>query len=163
MLHGDAARAALLRGVDRMVRLMAPTLGPTPRTVAVARVIGGDPPEVLDSGATIARRTIELVDPFEDMGGMLIRNLVWQVFERVGDGTTTAGVLARAVLHEASQHVAAGAIPVLLRRGRERGMVVARGELERQARPIKRQAEIAAVVSGSLGDAALADMLAEVT
>src|SRR4051812_18301301 len=89
-LEGPAARAALLRGVDRMAALLRPTLGPVGRTVAVARIVGQEPPEILDSAATIARRMIQLADPFEDVGAMLLRHLVGQVHERVGDGTATA-------------------------------------------------------------------------
>src|SRR5690242_20138958 len=85
-LHGEAARAALLRGMQRMTALLRPTLGPLARTVAVAPFSRSQPPEILDSGATIARRTIELADPFENMGAMLVRHLAWRVFERVGDG-----------------------------------------------------------------------------
>ena len=73
----------VLRGAERMTALLRPTLGPLPRTVAVAPILGNDPPEILDSAATIARRTIQLRDPFEDMGAMLVRHLVEQVFEAV--------------------------------------------------------------------------------
>jgi chaperonin GroEL len=64
MLYGDAARAALLRGVDQMTALLAPTLGPVPRSVAVDQLVGSDPPEILDDAVTIARRVLELPDPF---------------------------------------------------------------------------------------------------
>ena len=89
ILEGPRARAALLRGMDRMTSLLRPTLGPLPRTVAIERLGGSEPPEILDSAAIIARRTIQLKDPFEDMGGMLIRHLAWRVYDRVGDGTAT--------------------------------------------------------------------------
>ena len=82
-----------------MARLLRPTLGPLSRTVAITRLTGvSQGPEVLDSGALIARRTIQLADPFEDMGGMLIRHLAWRVFERAGDGTATAAVLAQSLI-----------------------------------------------------------------
>ena len=79
MLYGDAARAALMRGVDQLVALLAPTLGPVPRSVAVGQIVGSDPPEVLDDAATIARRMIELPDSFENAGAMLIRGVVGDV------------------------------------------------------------------------------------
>jgi len=82
-----------------MTSLIRPTLGPLPRTVAVGRFVGSEPPEVLDSGATIARRTLQLADPFEDMGAMLIRHLAWRTFDLTGDGTATAAVLAQSLVH----------------------------------------------------------------
>src|SRR5207302_2932314 len=121
IVEGPAARAALLRGIDCMTRLLRPTLGPLPRTVAISPIVGSQPPEILDSAAVIARRTIQLADPFEDMGGMLVRHLMWRVFERTGDGTATAGVLACALVRQAARYVAGGAQPVALRRGIELG------------------------------------------
>ena len=133
-----------------------------PRTVAIARLVGPDPPEILDSAATIVRRTIQLADPFEDMGGMLIRHLVWRVFEREGDGGATAAVLTRALVHAGVRYIAAGGNPVALRRGMEHGLTVAAAALRRQARTIDGPAEIASVVAGGLGSAALADMIGQV-
>src|SRR4051794_1108559 len=96
--RGRFARSALLRGVERMTGLIRPTLGPLARTVAIGRLVGNDPPEILDSGATIARRTLQLADPFEDMGGMLIRHVAWRTHELVGDGSATAAVLAESMI-----------------------------------------------------------------
>src|SRR3989442_6142123 len=91
ILTGPSAHAALLRGVDRMARLLRPTLGPLPRTVAVDRITSTSRrPEILESGAAIVGRTIQLADPFENMGAMLLRHVARRVFERAGDGTTTA-------------------------------------------------------------------------
>ena len=162
IVHGPAARAALLRGMARMTGLLRPTLGPTPRTVAIARVDGPGPPEVLDSAATIARRTIQLGDPFEDMGGMIIRHLVGQVFERAGDGTATAAVLAQALTRRAEQYVTAGSNPVAVARGIRRGLPAALTALRCQARPIELPVEIAGVVAGIVRDAELAEMIGEI-
>jgi len=148
--------------MDRMTRLLRPTLGPLPRTVAIARLVGQNPPEVLDSAATIVRRTLQLADPYEDMGGMLIRHLVWRVFEREGDGGATAAVLTRSLVHAGERYIAAGGNPVALRRGMERGLAVAAAALRRQARTIDGPTEIAGVVADSLGSPELADMVAEV-
>jgi chaperonin GroEL len=153
---------ALLRGIDQMTDLIRPTLGPTARTVAIAPVHGSGPPEILDSAATIARRTIQLADPFEDMGAMLIRDLALRVFEQVGDGAATSVILARAVVRGAAHCVAAGCSPVLLRRGVERGLAVARAELERRSRSIQLPTEVASVVAGSVGDLELAEMVGEI-
>src|SRR5437016_2415343 len=143
IMQSHAAREALARGMERMGQLVQPTLGPLPRTVAVAPLLGSRPPEVLDSAATIARRTIQLADPFEDMGGMILRHLMWRVFERTGDGTATAGVLACALVRQAARYVAGGAQPVALRRGIELGARAAVDALRAQARPVELPAEIA--------------------
>jgi chaperonin GroEL len=158
---GPRALAALLRGMDQMTALVRLTLGPVPRTVAVARITSG-PPEILDNAAVIARRTLQFADPFENMGGMLIRHLVWRVFEQVGDGGATAAVLAQAMVHAGAKAIAAGANPVLVRRGLEHGLTVATDALRQQARTVDGPDEIARTVAGSLHDAALAEMIGEV-
>jgi chaperonin GroEL len=145
-----------------MTALIRPTLGPIARTVAIGRMVGSDPPEVLDSGATIARRTNQLADPFEDMGAMLIRHTAWRTHEKVGDGSATAAVIAHALLRCGLSYLAAGGNPVVVRRGLECGLTVATAQLERQARTIDGPAEIARLVFGSIGDADLASMLGEV-
>ena len=94
-----------------MTSLLRPTLGPLPRTVAISPIAGSQPPEILDNAAIIARRTIQLTDPFEDMGGMLVRHLAWRVFERVGDGGASAAVLACALVQAGTRYIAAGGNP----------------------------------------------------
>ena len=165
ILSGPPGQAALLRGVDRMARLLRPTLGPLPRTVAIARLTSTrHGPEVLDSGAIIARRTLQLADPFENMGGMLIRHIAWQVFERVGDGTATAAVLAQRLMHAGVRYIAAGGDPVSVARGMRRGSEVATAELRGLARTIDGPLEIARAVAGALGPGRLelAETLGEV-
>lgn len=162
LLHGQAARAALLRGMDLMTALLRPTLGPIPRTVAITRIAGGDVPEVLDKAATIARRTIQLPDPFEDMGGMLVREMVGRVQEQAGDGTATAAVLAQALVHEAQRYLAAGYGPVGLRRGVERGLEAALAALRQQARPIDGPEVLAGLVLGIVREPKLAEIVGEV-
>src|SRR5215469_18930827 len=130
ILAGAAAHLALMRGVDRMAGLLRPTLGPLPRTVAIGRLTSFSlGPEVLDSGAIIARRTLQLADPFEDMGAMLIRHAAWRVYERTGDGSATAGVLAQSLLRSGMRYVAAGFNPLELRAGLQLGLEVAIEEL----------------------------------
>jgi chaperonin GroEL len=162
ILNGPSARAALVRGIDLMTNLLRPTLGPLPRTVAISPILGSQPPEILDSAAVIARRTVQLTDPFEDMGGMLVRHLAWRVFDRVGDGSATAAVLAQALVHAGARYIAAGGNPVSVMRGMQCGLAVATAELRRQARTIDGPAEIASVVAGIVRRADLAEMLGEV-
>ena len=163
MLHGQPARAALLQGMQRMTGLVRPTLGPVTRMVAVARLNSRDePPEILDDAATIVRRTIQLPDPFEDMGAMIVRHLVWRVFEETGDGGATAAVLAERLMREAVRYITAGGNPVLLKRGIERGLAVARDELRRQARPVELPGDLARLAAATVGDPRLAEMVGEV-
>jgi chaperonin GroEL len=150
----------LLRGAERMAALLRPTLGPVARTVAIGRLIGNEPPEVLDSGAMIARRTNQLPDPFEDMGAMLIRHVAWRTYDSVGDGSATAAILAHSLLREGLDYLAGGGNPVGVRRGLECGLSVVLAQLEQQTRPIDGPAEIARLIRGGTGDE-LAAMLGE--
>lgn len=158
---GDDAHAALLRGVDQMTALVCPTLGPLARTVVIAGQFPNSAPEILDHAATIMRRTIQIGDPFADMGAMLVRHLAWTVFERVGDGAATAVTLAHALLHAAATPLASGADPQTLRRGIERGLTVALDELRGQARPVESAAELARCIAGIVRDPTLAGTIGE--
>jgi len=162
LLYGDPARRALLVGAGRMAGLLRPTLGPLARTVAIDRLTGSRPPEILDSGATIARRTLQIRDPFEDMGAMIVRHVAWRVFDEVGDGSATAAVLCHAALREAIRVIAAGAQPVAVRHGLECALRVARESLRNQARPIDQPALLATMLSGTLREVGLAETIAEV-
>ncbi|MGI8687080.1 MAG: chaperonin GroEL, partial [Thermomicrobiales bacterium] len=113
------------------------------------------------NAATIMRRTIQIGDPFADMGAMLVRHLAWTVFARVGDGTATAVTLAHAILHAAAPALGAGADPVATRRGVERGLAVAVQELRYQARPVESAAELARCIAGVARAPALAAMIGE--
>ncbi|CAA9552631.1 MAG: Heat shock protein 60 family chaperone GroEL [uncultured Thermomicrobiales bacterium] len=161
MLEAPRSRVALLRGMDQMTALLRPTLGPIARTVAVQGMSKTSAPEILDSAATIARRTVQLSDPFEDMGGMIVRQMVWTVFEEVGDGSATAAVLCQELMHAASPYIAAGGNAMLIKRGIERGLRIALDELRGQARPIELPSEIARSVAGTLRDDALAELIGE--
>jgi chaperonin GroEL len=162
MLDAPRARVALLRGMDQMTALVRPTLGPLARTVAIQGFNRGSAPEVLDNAATIARRTVQLDDPYLDMGGMLIRQLVWSVYEEAGDGSATAAILCQGIMHAATTYIAAGGNAMQIRRGVERGLVVALEELKRQSRPIELPSEIARAVAGTLRDESLSELIGEV-
>jgi chaperonin GroEL len=160
VLCGDDARAALLHGVDLMAAIVRPTLGPLARTVVIAGQFPNATPEILDHAATIMRRTIQIGDPFADMGAMLIRHLAWTVFTRAGDGAATAVTLAHALLHAAAPSMATGADPMALRRGIAAGLLVARQELQSQARPVE-SAVVAGCIAGIVRDPALAATISE--
>jgi chaperonin GroEL len=162
IMQAPAARAALMRGMDLMTGLLRPTLGPAARTVAIARIVGSDGPEILDSAATIARRTIQLEYPFEDMGAMIVRQMAWKVFEEAGDGAATAAVLAQAIMHEATKYIAAGGNPMIVKRGIERGLAAALAALRDQAQRLELPSEISGVVAGIVRDDTIAETIGEI-
>ena len=157
------SRQALLRGVDQMVGLLRPTIGPAGRTVAVQGMSKTSAPEILDSAATIARRTIQLANPWEDMGAMIVRQMAWTIFEEVGDGAATAAVLCQAIMHEANRLIAAGGNSMIIKRGLERALGVAQDELRRQRHHVELASEIARVILGTVRDQEIADIIGEVT
>jgi chaperonin GroEL len=162
MMRDQEARDAILRGVVKMTDVLRPTLGPAARTVAVARIGGGGSPEILDDSATIMQRTIDLEDPFESVGAMIIRDMVREVSNAVGDGAGTAAILARRTLQVASRYVAAGGNPMILKRGLEHGVRAVDGALRRQAQTIELPSELANIIRGSLRDEQLAEIVGEV-
>ena len=161
ILYGSQGRAALIRGIDKMTALVAPTLGPTAGTVAIDSLVS-QTPEILDSGATIARRTIQLADPFEDMGGMLVRHLLLTVFERVGDGTATTAVLTRALVHGLERYVASGGNARHVERGLRCALEIALSELSALAQPIAGAESIANVVAAVVHAPRIAEVVGEI-
>ena len=162
VLFAPEAHAAIRQGMDRLANLVRPTLGPTPRCVAIEHSITGHAPEVLDHAATILRRVIQLPNPYVDMGAMLLRHAVWQTAETAGDGSATTAVLLQAIVHHASRYLEAGGDPVALRRGLNRGQVAVVEALSALARPLGGRAAIerSAVALGH--DPELAGLLGEI-
>lgn len=156
------ARVALQRGVDQMANVLRVTLGPTARAVVMAPLISTRTPEVLSDAATIARRIIEIPDPYENMGAMLIRHMAWRMREKVGNGAATATVIAQTLLHEANYQVSAGANVMMLKRGVERGLELAYAELKRQALPMESPEQIEALaIAAAAGDQEIGRYVAE--
>jgi chaperonin GroEL len=145
-----------------MSRLAALTYGPTPRTVAIQRLVGSGPPEILDSAATIARRTIELPDPFENAGAMLVRDTLLGVQERVGDGGALAAVLLHRLLVESARYLAGGGDAVELRAGLETGLACVHCALESQVQPIDTATQIQSLIASLVTDPHVVEVLAEV-
>jgi chaperonin GroEL len=145
------ARTALTRGFDQMANVLRVTLGPAARAVVMAPIISTRAPELLTDAATIARRIIEIPDPYENMGAMLVRHMAWRMREKVGNGAATAAVLAQALLHEANYQAAAGANVMMLKRGIERGLEVACAELKRLAKPMDSPEQIEALAIAAAG------------
>ena len=152
VMIGPDARVAMKRGFDTMADLLKMTLGPKARTVAIAKMYTPGLPEILDDGATIARRVIELPGRYENMGAMLCRQLSWRAGENAGDGTTTAAVIGQAVLDEATRYAAAGGNVMMLKRGIERGLATALEVLAAQTRRIDTWEEVAKLAETASGD-----------
>lgn len=162
LLFAPRAHVAMRHGIDCLADLVRPTLGPTPRCVALAGSSSNHPPEILDDGATIVRRVIQLPDPYADMGAMLLRHTLWQVQKAVGDGTATTAVLLQAIVRHATPYLAAGGNAMDLKRGLERGLAAAITALQGLARPLEGAAAIAHTAEALCHDAEMANLLGEI-
>jgi len=153
------ARASLKSGVDKMANAVKTTLGPKGRNVAVDKKFGA--PTVTHDGVTVARE-IELEDPFENMGAQLLKEAATKTNDIAGDGTTTSVVVAQAIVTEGLKNIAAGANPMLLKRGLEKGVAAVVAELKSQAVEVKGKEEIAHIAGISAADAEIGALIAEV-
>ena len=155
----EEARAAMKRGIDVMADTVGVTLGPRGRNVVLDKKFG--PPQVCSDGVTIAKE-IELEDPFENMGAQLLKEAASKTNDVAGDGTTTATVLAQAIIHEGFKNIAAGANPMALKRGIERGVVAMRDAIEDMSTPVEGRTQIAQVASLSAHDDEMGELIADV-
>src|SRR5438132_1868815 len=154
----EDARRALESGVNKLADTVSITLGPRGRNVVLDKKWGA--PTITNDGVTIAKE-IELEDPWENMGAQLAREVATKTNDVAGDGTTTATVLARAMVHLGMRNVAAGANPMGLKRGIEKGVAAAVEHLGKQARDVEGRDEIAHVATISAGDRAIGETIAE--
>ncbi len=154
----EEARRALEAGVNRLADAVAITLGPRGRNVVLDKKWGA--PTITNDGVTIAKE-IELEDPWENMGAQLAKEVATKTNDVAGDGTTTATVLARAMVHLGMRNVAAGANPMALKRGIEKGVKAVVEHVGKQSRDVEGRDEIAHVASISSGDRAIGDVIAE--
>lgn len=159
ILSSEEARKKLKDGVDKLANTVKATLGPKGRNVVLEKKYGS--PLVTNDGVTIAKE-IELADPFENMGAQVVREVASKTNDMAGDGTTTATVLAQAIMEEGVKNVAAGANPMALRRGIDRATAHVVTELNKMAKPVKAKEEIANVATISAGDAEVGKLIAEV-
>jgi len=154
----EEARRALEAGVDKLADAVAITLGPKGRNVVLDKKWGA--PTITNDGVTIAKE-VELEDPWENMGAQLAKEVATKTNDVAGDGTTTATVLARAMVKLGMKNVAAGANPMALKRGIEKGVAAVVENLGKQAREIEGRDEVAHVASISAADRAIGDTIAE--
>ena len=158
LLFHDNARERILRGADQLACAVRVTLGPRGRTVILEREFGG--PQIVNSGVLVAR-AVELEDPAENLGAQLLREVAARTSEQAGDGTTTATVLAHAMLQEGQRYLAAGLNPVQVKRGIDQAVEAVVGELRRLARPCTSSTEIAHVAAISANnDPSIGELLA---
>lgn len=154
----DQARDSLLKGVDALAKAVVTTLGPKGRNVAIDRKWGA--PSVLHDGVSIAKE-IELPDPFENMGAQLVKEASSKTNDVAGDGTTTATLLAQVIAQNGMKVISAGANPMVLKKGIEKGVEAVVKEIEAMAKPIKNKEEVAQVATISAADAGIGNMIAE--
>src|SRR5438034_2108625 len=156
--YDEEARRGLEAGVNKLADAVSITLGPKGRNVVLDKKWGA--PTITNDGVTIAKE-IELADPFENMGAQLAKEVATKTNDVAGDGTTTATVLARAMVRNGMRNVAAGANPMALRRGIERAVDAVVGHIEKQAREVDGREDVAHVASLSAADPAIGDSIAE--
>ena len=158
ILFNEEARRALGRGVDQLANAVKVTLGPKGRNVVLDKKFGS--PTITNDGVTIAR-DIELPDPFENMGAQLVKEVATKTNDVAGDGTTTATVLAQAMIQEGMRNVAAGANPMILKKGIETAVKTLVEEIKKRSIKVSGKAEIAQVASVSDADEEIGGLIAE--
>ncbi len=156
--YGSEARAALLRGIDKLADTVKITLGPKGRNVVLEKKYGA--PMIINDGVTIAKE-IELEDAMENTGAQLIKEVATKTNDAAGDGTTTATILAQALIHEGMKNVTAGANPMVLRRGIQKAVDVAVKKLAVISKPVEGTEDIARVGTVSADDAVIGTLIAD--
>jgi len=159
LIFDETARRSLKRGVDRLADAVKVTLGPKGRNVVLDKKFGA--PTITNDGVTIARE-IELDEPFENMGAQLLKEVATKTDDVAGDGTTTAVVLGQAIVAEGLKNVTAGANPMIVKRGLEKGVEAIVARLKEHARPVENSEDIAAVAAISAADPEVGELIAEV-
>jgi len=154
----EDARQQLLKGINILAKAVVTTLGPKGRNVALDRKWGA--PTVVHDGVTVAKE-IELADPFENMGAQLIKEAASKTNDDTGDGTTTATLLAQAVINDGLKNITAGANPMILKHGLEKGMEAVLEEVKKMAKKVKGKDEIAQVATISAADPDIGHLIAE--
>ncbi|MFC4736558.1 chaperonin GroEL [Bacillus daqingensis] len=156
--HSEDARRAMMRGVDRLADTVKVTLGPKGRNVVLEKKFGN--PLITNDGVTIAKE-IELEDNFENMGAQLVSEVASKTNDIAGDGTTTATVLAQAMIKEGLKNVTSGANPMVIRRGIEKATQAALDELKKISKPIEGRESISQVAAISSADDTVGELIAE--
>ena len=159
VVFDEAARRALKRGIDKLADTVKVTIGPKGRNVVLDKKFGA--PTITNDGVTIAR-DIELEDHFENMGAQLLKEVATKTDDVAGDGTTTAVVLGQALVTEGLRNVAAGANPMVIKRGLDKAVATVVAEIKAHSRKVETREQIAAVASISAADPSVGELIAEV-
>ena len=158
IIFGEDARKALLSGIDQLANTVKITMGPKGRNVVLGKKYGA--PMIINDGVTIAK-DIELEDPFENMGAQLVREVASKTNDVAGDGTTTATLLAQAIIRDGLRNVTAGANPMIMRKGMEKAVATAIETIKANSQLVKGSEDIARVGAVSSGEEAVGAMIAE--
>ena len=158
IMRGDEARKALQAGVDQLADTVKITLGPKGRNVVLDKKYGA--PLITNDGVSIAKE-IELPDPFENMGAQLVKEVSTKTNDVAGDGTTTATLLAQAMIHEGLKNLAAGANPIVVKKGMAKAVEAAVAEVKKQAKKVDGSNDIARVGAVSSGDEEIGKLIAD--
>lgn len=158
ILFDEEARRALERGVNKLADTVKVTLGPKGRNVVLEKKFGS--PQIVNDGVTIAKE-IELEDPFENMGAQIVKEVASKTNDIAGDGTTTATVLAQAMIREGLKNIAAGANPMILRRGIQKAVDVVVEEIKKMSKKVRGKEDITYVASISAGDEEIGKLVAD--
>ena len=158
IVYGEDARKALLSGIDQLANTVKVTLGPKGRNVVLGKKYGA--PLITNDGVTIAK-DVELEDAFENMGAQLVREVATKTNDVAGDGTTTATLLAQAIVHEGLKNVSAGANPMVMRKGMEKAVETAVETIKANSEAVKGSDDIARVGAVSSGDETIGKLIAE--
>lgn len=158
IVFNEEARRALERGVNALANAVKVTLGPKGRNVVLDKKFGA--PTITNDGVTIAR-DIDLEDPFENMGAQLVKEVATKTNDVAGDGTTTATLLAQAMIHEGMRNVAAGANPMILKKGIQKAVDALVADIKKSAKKVETKDAIAQVASISAGDEEIGKLIAE--
>ena len=158
IIYGEEARKALQKGIDTLADTVKITLGPKGRNVVLSKKYGA--PLITNDGVTIAKE-IELEDPFENMGAALVKEVATKTNDAAGDGTTTATLLAQALVREGMKNIAAGANPMVVKKGMKKAVDAAVAEIKKNSKKVAGSADIARVATVSAGDEFVGKLIAE--
>ncbi|ALM09764.1 MAG TPA: chaperonin GroEL [Candidatus Peribacter riflensis] len=159
LLFGNEARKKVFAGVSMLTKAVRATMGPKGRNAVIEKKYGG--PTVTKDGVSVAKE-IDLEDPFENMGAQLVREAATKTNDAAGDGTTTATVLAFAMMEEGLKHLSAGSNPIAIKKGIEKGVAAVNAELETMKKVISKKEDYAAVANISAQDSEIGDVIAEI-
>ena len=158
IIYGEEARKALQKGIDSLADTVKITLGPKGRNVVLSKKYGA--PLITNDGVTIAKE-IELEDPFENMGAALVKEVATKTNDAAGDGTTTATLLAQALVREGMKNIAAGANPMVVKKGMKKAVEAAVAEIKKNSKKVAGSADIARVATVSAGDEFVGKLIAD--